>query len=186
MITNDTQLVIVDEWSDSTMESDLAKSILQGGWMVTAVKHGQPRTVLNNSPYYITTNHVPDFGEEDENVRRRIDIFTTESLPRTRPGVNRWLYDHAMDCVAWIAEEINANRHLIPEHELWYEAGDSERLTISANEGQSLFNNSQLRRISEADLRPDSVEEANVPVIHHTFATEFRSRQMKRKRRAAR
>ena len=186
MITNDTQLVIVDEWSATTMESDLAKSILQGGWMVTAVKHGQPRTVLNNSPYYIATNHVPDFGDEDENVRRRIDIFTTESLPRTRPGVNRWLCDHAMDCVAWIAEEINANRHLIPEHELWYEAGDSERLTICANEGECLFNNTQVRRISEADLRPDNVEEGNAPVIHHTFATEFRSRQMKRKRTAGR
>ena len=32
MITNETQLVIVDEWLANTMESDLAKSILQGGW----------------------------------------------------------------------------------------------------------------------------------------------------------
>ena len=31
MITNETQLVITDEWSANTMESDLAKSILQGG-----------------------------------------------------------------------------------------------------------------------------------------------------------
>ena len=52
MITNDTQLVLVDEWSANTMESELAKSILQGGWMVTAVKHGLPRTVLNNSLHY--------------------------------------------------------------------------------------------------------------------------------------
>ena len=141
---------------------------------------------MNNSPYYITTNHVPDFGNEDENVRRRIDIFTTESLPRTRPGVNRWLYDHAMDCVAWIAEEINANRHLIPEHELWYEAGDSEQLTICANEGECLFNNTQGRGISEADLLPDNLEEGNAPAIHQTFATEFRSRQMKRKGTAGR
>ena len=91
MITNEIQLVIVDEWSANTMESDLAKTILQGGWMVTAVKHGNPRTVLNNSPHYITTNHVPDFGDEDENVRRRVDIFLTEFLPHPRQGINHWL-----------------------------------------------------------------------------------------------
>ena len=28
------------------MQSDLAKTILQGGWMVTAVKHGEPRRVM--------------------------------------------------------------------------------------------------------------------------------------------
>ena len=186
MITNDTQLVIVDEWSASTMESDLAKSILQGGWMVTAVKHGVPRTVLNNSPYYITTNHVPDFGDEDENVRRRIDIFTTESLPRPRPGINRWLYDHAMDCIAWIADEINGNRDVISDTELWYEGSNSEPLTIAANEGELLFDNARLRAISEADLRPENVDEPNPPVIHDTFATEFQVQQMRRKRRKAR
>ena len=168
------------------MESDRAKSILQGGWMVTAVKHGNPRTVLNNSPYYITTNHVPDFGDEDENVRRQVDIFQTESLQHPRPGINRWLYDHAMDCVAWIAEEISAKRHLIPESDLWYEGTTSEPLTISANEGEMLLGNARLRRISEADLRPENVDEQNQPVIHQTFPTEFQLRQTKRKRRRAR
>ena len=153
---------------------------------MTAVKHGNPRTVLNNSPYYITTNHVPDFGEEDENVRRRVDIFQTESLQHPRPGINRWLYDHAMDCVAWMAEEISAKRHLIPESDLWYEGTTSEPLTISANEGEMLLDNARIRRISEADLRPENVDEQNQPVIHQTFATEFQLRQTKRKRRSAR
>ena len=94
MITNETQLVIVDDWSATRMDSDLAKCILQG------VKHGLPRTILNNRPYYITSNHVPDFGEDDENVKGRIAIFTTTSLPRIRMGIDRWLHDHAMDCVA--------------------------------------------------------------------------------------
>ena len=70
----------------------------------------------NNSPYYITTNQVPDFGDEDENVRRRIEIFTTQSLPNPEPGMNRWLYDNAMDCIAWMSDEINGNpkRSLTP------------------------------------------------------------------------
>ena len=43
MITKEIQLMVVDEWSDSTLQSDLVKTILQGGWIVTAVKHGLPR-----------------------------------------------------------------------------------------------------------------------------------------------
>ena len=87
MITNDTQLVLVDECSVANIDSALAKFILQGGWMVSAVKHGVPRTICNNSPFYITANEVPYFGKEDENVR--IDIFNTESLSETLPGIDR-------------------------------------------------------------------------------------------------
>jgi hypothetical protein len=106
MINNETQLVLVDEWSANTMQSDLAKCILQGGWMVSAVKYGLPKTVLNNSPFYITTNNLPNFGKEEyDNVKRRIEIFTTMSLPQTLPGIDKWIYDHEMDSIAWIAEK---------------------------------------------------------------------------------
>jgi hypothetical protein len=103
MIKESTQLVMIDEWSRSRMQADMAKTILQGGWMVTAVKHGPPRCVDNNSPFYITTNYVPDFGSEDENVKRRIVVYNTSSLPSINTGIDRWIYDHAMDCIAWIA-----------------------------------------------------------------------------------
>ena len=71
MIDNETQLVSVDEWSESTLESDLAKTILQGGWMAIAMKHRLLRVVMNNSPSYITANKVPHFGDDNENVKRR-------------------------------------------------------------------------------------------------------------------
>ena len=116
---------------------------------------------------------MPDFGDEDENVRCRVDIFVTESLPHQRPDIDCWLYDNAMDSIAWMAEEISANQHVIPESDLWYEGTTSEPLTISANEGEMLLDNAQLRRIFEADLRPENVIEQNLPVIHQTFATEF-------------
>jgi hypothetical protein len=35
MITNKTQLVFIDEWSANTISAELAKKVLQGGWMVT-------------------------------------------------------------------------------------------------------------------------------------------------------
>ena len=80
MIKKDTQLVLIDEWPRATLQSDRAKTILQGGWMVTAVKHGLTRTVMNNSLFYITTNEVPDFGDDDQNVKYRIVVFKTKSL----------------------------------------------------------------------------------------------------------
>jgi hypothetical protein len=113
------------------MQTDLAKCILQGGWMVSAGNYGLPKTVLNNSPFYITTNNLPNFGKEEyDSVKRRIEIFTTMSLPQTLPGIDKWIYDHEMDCIAWIAEKINANREHIDRHELWYEPNHSGPLTI--------------------------------------------------------
>ncbi len=89
--------------------------------MVTAVKHSQPRCLNYHRPFYITTNNVPDFGTENENVKRRILIFNTLSLPTPTPGIDQWLYANAMDCIAWMADEINSHRSLIPRAERWYE-----------------------------------------------------------------
>ena len=58
------------------------------------------RRPINNSPYYITTNDVPNFGDEDANVQRRIQVFITKSLPCQIPGIDCWIYDHAMDSIA--------------------------------------------------------------------------------------
>ena len=91
-----------------------------------------------------------------------------------------------MHCVAWMAKEISANRHFIPESELWYEGTTSEPLTISANEGEMLLDNARVRRMSKADLRPENVHEDNLPVIHQTFTTEFQLRQTRRKQRRVR
>ena len=59
-----TQLVVVDEWSVYTIQSDFANTIFQGGWMVTAVKHEAPRCIMNSNPFYITTNHVPTLAKK--------------------------------------------------------------------------------------------------------------------------
>ena len=69
MINDDTQIVLLDEWSGNTLQAHLAKTVLQGGYMVTAVKHGKARTIINRCPFYITTNQVPKFGADDVNVK---------------------------------------------------------------------------------------------------------------------
>ena len=189
MIKDDTQLVIVDEWSSQMMTSHLAKTILQGGWIVTAVKHGEPRQVLNNSPYYITSNNVPDFGDEHDNVGRRIQIFRTKSLPSTTTGMDKWVYDNAMHCIAWIADELAQNHQHIASEELWYEQSDPQDLTVSGNQGMSLFRVDHLRRIGLADLRNDEDTDNDSDIlrtIHDRFAQERRAQRFRRRRQRRR
>ena len=187
MITEDTQLVVVDEWSESTLQSDLAKTIFQGGWMVTAVKHGLPRTVMNNSPFYITTNEVPNFGEDDENVKRRIVVFNTTSLPTTTPGADRWMFTNAMHCIAWLANEINTFRRHVDPEELWYEeTRDNEERTIGNNEGAKQFDVAAIERVTSEDLmqseNADIQSTVSRGVIHSTFEVEFTRQRLGRKR----
>ena len=84
-------LVFLEEWTKEHLTSDVAKAVLQGGLMVTAVKSKEQRVLCNKVPFYITTNNVPDFGEEDANVKRRLAIFETRSLPSTEPDIDEWL-----------------------------------------------------------------------------------------------
>ena len=182
MLTDDTQLVIVDKWSTHTMQSDLAKTILQGGWMITAVTHAQPRRVMNNSPYYITTNHVPDFGDENDNVQRRIQVFTTTSLPLTTPNADQWIYDNAMDCIVWMTEELERHHHHIANNELWYEQNVSETLMMDG--GPSLFHVRYVCDMCPADFRDEAMCETELmPTIHERFVRESRVQGVQRRRR---
>ena len=189
MIKDDTQLVIVDKWSLQMMTSHLAKTILQGGWIVTAAKQGEPRQVLNNSPYYITSNNIPDFGDEHDNVGRRIQIFRTKSLPSTTTGMDKWVYDNAMHCIAWIADELAQNHQHIASEELWYEQSDPQDLTVSGNQAMSLFRVDHLRRIGPADLCNDEDTDNDsdlLRTIHDRFAQERRAQRFRRRQRRRR
>ena len=56
MISDETQLVCLDEWLETTLQSDMAKKVLEGGLMVKSVKHQTSKCIFNNSPFYITIN----------------------------------------------------------------------------------------------------------------------------------
>ena len=170
------------------MNADLAKTLLQGGWMVTAVKHSQPRCVNCYSPFYITTNKLPDFRTENENVERRIQIFQTTSLPATLRNVDRWIYDNAMHCIAWMVDEINENRDFIDPEELWYEEDADNRLT-SSQISQAQWSRTEILQITEADLEPVNTHPNTgntKDTIHVGFVTEARSRRLARKRQRRR
>ena len=42
--------------------------------MVGVVKHKDPRSFCNNSPFYLSTNQLPDLGEENDSVYRRTRV----------------------------------------------------------------------------------------------------------------
>ena len=94
--------------------------------MTKAVKHQTGTCVMNNSPFYITTNILPEFGSEEENVNRRTECFETKSPESPVPGVDIWLRWNAMHSIAWIANEISQHRSMIDENELWYETLQAE------------------------------------------------------------
>ena len=99
MLNDDTQIVLLaDEWAEDTLHSDIAKVVLQGGFMVSAVKYSDPKTIMNTCPFCITTNLVPYFGEnEDENVKRRLKI-SRPALWRKHPPT--WVYGY--ESTPWI------------------------------------------------------------------------------------
>ena len=104
MINEDTH-IFLDEWAERTLQSDTAKLVLQRGYMVSAIKHGKPKILDNRCPFYITTNEVPYFGNDEENVQRRIRVFRTKSLESCLTNVDRWIRDNPMDCTVWIAQD---------------------------------------------------------------------------------
>ena len=79
------ELVFLYEWSENTLQADLAKIVLQDGYMVRCVKHQSSKTLINKAPFYTTTNELPNFSSEHNNVMRRVEVFTTQSLPSNLP-----------------------------------------------------------------------------------------------------
>ena len=129
MMNEHTELVFLDEWSENTLQADLAKVVLQSGYMVTCVKHQSPKTLVNEASFYITTNDLPKFGSEDENVKRRVEVFMTKALSSTLSNVNDWLRRNCVDCIVWLVNEINRLLQYLDEEDRWYEsfeAGDKE------------------------------------------------------------
>lgn len=135
MLHDGIQLVIVNEWTDRLLAADTLKWLLEGGLMFTAVKHKAARAFFNEFPFFFTANEEPTFGVEDVNVKRRLKIFRTKSLPSTDIEANRFLRKNPMDCIAWCALKITELRHLIEQEELFYEENyESENKKLNERE----------------------------------------------------
>ena len=155
LIHDDTQIVLLDEWSENRLQADLAKTVLQGRYMVTAVKHGEARPIINRFSFYITTNQVPKFGPDDVNVKRRIVVFETKSLPKTDTKAEDWIRRNAMKCVHWTISEIEEHYSGIEPEELWYEntaTPDTEQQVDYANDTSAILDLSKVVGLRETHL----------------------------------
>lgn len=129
MIADDTELLYIDEWSSEMLSSDMLKTILQGGHFAQSIKHKAPRMQNMQAGVFITCNNLPNFDEEDENVKRRLSVYKTKELPKKDGSAPKWIQDHAFQCVLWMCNVINCNIKLIDEDERFYERPKN----ISAN-----------------------------------------------------
>ena len=149
MIDEDTQIIFLDDWAERTLQSDMAKLVLQRGYMVSAVKHGKPKILDNRCPFYISTNKVPHFGNDEENVQRRIRVFKTKSVESCLTNVDRWIMDNPMDCIVWIAQEIEENIELVDVDERWYEGNPHVGNDVAVTE-RGIFTGVDLANAAES------------------------------------
>ena len=130
MIEDDTELIFIDEWSEATLDISNVKTLFQGGWMVKAVKNRNPEKVNNQAGMYLTCNVLPNFGDEQCNVDRRISVFHTKELKEPNIHAPRWIENHPMECLVWIISEINRNLKYVSQQERFYETPYDEEIII--------------------------------------------------------
>ena len=128
MITADTQLTFIDEFVPGIIPDWRAKQLFQGGILYNSYKFENNSNMSNHSPYLITAQVEPNFGEEDANIKRRLYIVKTRPLQQTIPGVEKWLKDNAIHCIVWAGQVINKHRDKIEPEELFYELGNPAML----------------------------------------------------------
>ena len=179
--------MFLDEWSDRALVSDMAKVVLQGGFIVQVIKHGKPQSMENRIPFYITINELPYFGNDDVNVKRRVRVFTTKSLDSCKTNVDRWIEDNPMDCIVQCAQEIENLSNLVNPDERWYEkdapSESAVRITdrgiftgvdLPNGAGSLVFDIDKVKSLDSKDLQGESQmndTEVRQPsdFLHHSF-----------------
>ena len=103
--------------------------MLQWGLFAQVIKHKAPKVLTNNVGIYITCKVLPDCGDDQQNVNRRLATFRTTSLALKHLEAPQWMEDHATEwvvedhateCVVWMANQINCNVNKLPKKERFY------------------------------------------------------------------
>ena len=183
------------------MQSDTAKLLLQGGLMISAVKYEKARMFINKSAFYITTNSVPNFGEdEDANVKRRLKIFETQEHAEPK-FKDRPLVLAKLDALYCLGSKRNHKASCsCRKDELWYEdvsneRGESKRIADLANGGRGAFfdvekvKNLKFKDIFGTDTEKekndeettDEAAEPDSPIHESLFISEAQTTTEKRK-----
>ena len=112
---------------------------------------GEQSTILRNHRY-----DLPKFGSEDENVKRRVEVFETKALSSTLSNVNERLRRNCMDCIVWLANEINRPLQYLDKEDRWYESFEADDKEDFVNGGGKVFlEQREIQLLRASDLLED-------------------------------
>ena len=106
MITSFTEVIFIDEASESTLDIGDWKVLTQGGYSAHDVKYQTAKAILNKCPMIITAQHKLQFGPTHQPaMEKRLRTYVFKALPNPKKNAAAWLKKHAMDCVVWATEK---------------------------------------------------------------------------------
>jgi len=113
---------------------------------------------------FITCNKQPDYEDEQENIDRRIQVFPTCALPTTQkdPSAPKWIRDNAMQCLVWMANELNKNVDMLPQEERFYEKPTHD---INTTLGENVFPEEETAKLRALNI-PDVISQVEVEVSY--------------------
>jgi hypothetical protein len=104
MITKFTEVIFIDEATESMMTNDDWKTLTQGGFAAYDVKYETAKSFINRSPMLITAQHRLKFGADDQPAMdHRLTTYHFKSLPSPKKRAASWLRKNPMECVVWAA-----------------------------------------------------------------------------------
>ena len=150
MICKFTEVIFIDEATESTLEIDDWKTLTQGGYSAHDVKYQAAKSFINRCPMLITSQRKLDFGPSDQPAMdRRLSTYEFRNLPSHQKSAATWLRSHPMDCVLWATEKAKTARR------------DDEEDPVETDEEQSFFEDGILQEKEKDELRALCLDEGS-------------------------
>ena len=148
MISKFTEVIFIDEATESTLDIDDWKTLTQGGYSAHDVKYQAAKSFINRCPMIITSQRKLDFDPSDQPAMdRRLSTYEFRSLPNPQKSAATWLRNHPMDCVLWATEKAKTRRH------------NDEEDSVETDKEQSFFEDGILQEKEKDELRALCLDE---------------------------
>lgn len=192
MIDNSTEIIFLDEAFPGLLEIDDWKILCQGGFTSHDVKWKKAEGFHCTASMYITCQTEMDFGvAHNEAMDKRLHKYYLKSLPRVEPDANKWLREHAMECIVWAQNIVGSTARSATPEPVVSEQGLPEDdlqniLTVSLIDEEAEDSNQpqcsqagarSTQSSSESDADDSDAAEIEVLRVEHAKASEGSLRQ---------
>lgn len=117
MITPFTEVIFIDEATETTLDIDDWKTLTQGGYAAHDVKYQSAKPFINRCPMIITSQRRLNFGPADQPaIDRRLTTYEFTSLPHPDKNAAAWLKQYPMDCLLWAAQMAERSSRFHSDH----------------------------------------------------------------------